>query len=173
MSEQPRITEREAEPYVAIRSETASEAEFRRAVDSGYPRLFGWLAENGVSPTGAPFIRFHEVDDDGQPLAFELAAPVAETVDGGDEVVASELPAGRYATLLHVGPFSHDEVPDLAAARAELLAWIERQGLEPASSASERGVALRAYVERYLTDPSSEPDWSKWETELAYLVAER
>jgi hypothetical protein len=29
---------------------------------------------------------------------------------------------------------------------------------------------LEASVERYLTDASREPDWSKWETELSHLI---
>ena len=80
--------------------------------------------------------------------------------------------AGRYATFLHVGPYTHTEVPDLGAARAEVLGWAEERGVKLAISKTDQGTAFQAYVEHYITDASREPDWSKWQTELAYLVDE-
>jgi len=37
---------------------------------------------------------------------------------------------------------------------------------------TDSGSAWRGRVERYLTDPSVESDPSKWEVEVAYLIAE-
>ena len=172
MERAPLIQRRAAQPYVGIRGDVTSEAEFRRTVDRGFPQLFGWLRDNGIDPAGPPFIRYLEVAGDGQPLRFELGAPTATAVSGNQVVHAGELPAGRYATLLHVGPYTHSEVPDLAAARAQLNEWAGRQGLEWDSSKTASGTAFEAYIERYLTDAGREPDWSKWETELAYLIAD-
>jgi effector-binding domain-containing protein len=172
MERGPQIQERAAQPYVGIRAQSASEQEFRRAVDRGFPELFGWLRENGIQPTGAPFIRYLEVAADGQPLRFELGAPIATEVSGSGRVHADALPAGRYATLLHVGPYNSSKAPDLADARAELRDWAQGQGLEWNGSETANGTAFAACVEWYLTDPSSEPDWSKWRTELAYLTSE-
>lgn len=171
MERAPLIQQREPQPYAGIRGDVATEAEFRRAVDRGFPKLFGWLSENRIAPAGPPFIRYLEVAEGGQPLRFELGAPTDAAVSGDGEVHAGELPAGRYATLLHVGPYTHAEVPDLAAAHAELIEWGRRQGIEWDGSKTPRGTAFEACIERYLTDASREPDWSKWETELAYLVA--
>jgi hypothetical protein len=64
-------------------------------------------------------------------LRFELAAPTATAVYGDERVQAGELPAGRYATFLHVGPYNSSDVPDLRAARADVLEWGRRQGIEP------------------------------------------
>jgi effector-binding domain-containing protein len=172
MERAPLIQRRAAQPYVGIRGDVSTEAEFRRAVDGGFPQLFGWLRDNGIEPAGPPFIRYLEVAGGGQPLRFELGVPTATTVSGDGMVRADELPAGRYATFLHVGPYSSSEVPDLAAARAELLEWARRQGVKLDSAETERGTAFEACIERYLTDASRERDWSKWETELAYLIAD-
>jgi hypothetical protein len=38
--------------------------------------------------------------------------------------------------------------------------------------AADRGIALDGCVERYLIGPIDEPDYSKWETEVAYLIAD-
>jgi effector-binding domain-containing protein len=172
MAGQPQLEDRAEQPYVGIAGRVASEAEFRDAVDRGFPQLFGWLQENGVTPTGPPFIRYLEVDREGKPVEFELAVPVAAAASGDGRVLAGALPAGRYATFLHVGPYTHPEVPDLGAARAEVLGWAEERGVEVARSKTDQGTAFQAYVEHYLTDASREPDWSRWETELAYLVDE-
>jgi hypothetical protein len=172
MKRAPLIQRRAAQPYVGIRADVSTEAEFRRAVDRGFPGLFGWLGDNRIESAGPPFIRYLEVAGEGQPLRFELGAPTATPLSGDEVVRADELPAGRYATLLHVGPYNSSEVPDLAAARAELLEWARRGGVELDSSKTARGTAFEACIERYLTDASREPDWSKWETELSYLISD-
>lgn len=172
MERSPHIQRRAAKPYVAIPAQVSTEAEFRKAVDRGFPELFGWLRSNEIEPSGPPFIRYLEVADEGRPLRIELAAPTGVAVFGDERVHADELPEGRYATFLHVGPYNSSDVPDLRAARAELLEWARRHGIEWDASETARGTAFEACIERYLTDPSREPDWSKWETELAYLIAD-
>jgi effector-binding domain-containing protein len=172
MERGPRIERRAAQPYVGIRADVATEVEFRKAVDQGFPELFGWLHDSGIQPSGAPFIRYLEVATEGQPLRFELAVPTGANVSGSGRVHAGALPAGRYATFLHVGPYNSSEAPDLAAARAELLEWARRTGVQWNSSKTARGTALEACIERYLTDAVGEPDSSKWETELAYLIVD-
>jgi GyrI-like small molecule binding domain len=171
MERAPLIQRRAAQPYVGIRANVSTEAEFRKAVDRAFPDLFGWLRDHRIEPTGPPFIRYLEVDGGGQPLRFELGAPTPASVPGDDVVRSDELPAGRYGTLLHVGPYTSSEVPDLGSAHDELLEWGRRQGIEWAGSKTADGTAFEACIERYLTDARREPDWSKWETELAYLIA--
>jgi effector-binding domain-containing protein len=166
---EPQIEERGEQPYLGIRCELTNG--IRAAVDQAFPQLFGWLGQHGVAPSGPPFIRFRELDDAGDPLVIEAAAPVSESVEPPDAapVHADALPAGRYVTLLHVGPYTHESVPDLVHAQAALNDWIQGQGLV-CSRPSERGSSLPCCVERYRIGPPMEKDWTKWETELAYLV---
>jgi effector-binding domain-containing protein len=118
-----------------------------------------WLGKQGVQPSGPPFIRYHEVDESGEPLLIEVGAPVASERPGGGPVEAGVLPAGRYVTRLHVGPYTHATVPDLGAARDDLRAWTETNG-----------IATSFLVEHFRIGPPMEQDWTKWETELAYFV---
>ena len=74
-------------------------------------------------------------------------------------------------TALHTGPYRSEEVPDLGDAQAALRAWIDEEGILT-SRPSERGSSLAACVEHYRVGPPMEADWTKWETELAYLVVE-
>jgi effector-binding domain-containing protein len=168
---EPQIQQRDALPYLAIRSEVPNG--IPAVVDRTFPQLFAWLGQHGIEPAGPPFIRYLEVDHDGEPLEIEVAAPVADEAEPDENapVRAGTLPAGRYATLLHTGPYRHDDVPDLGDAQAALRSWTEQQGIVTGRP-SERGSSLAACVEHYRVGPPLEADWTKWETELAYLVVE-
>ena len=110
---EPRIEVRSEQPYLAIHRHVTDGVP--AAVDSAFPELFAWLGERGIAPSGPPFMRFREVDPDGEPLELEVAAPVDVAVGGpytGDApVLADALPAGRYVTLLHVGPYRSEREP--------------------------------------------------------------
>jgi effector-binding domain-containing protein len=173
MDREPKIEQRPEQAYAGITAQAGSEAEFRQAVDRSFPELFGWLGSHDIAPAGPPFIRYLELSEEGQPLRFELGAPTRKAPAADGPVQAGTLPGGRYATYLHVGPYTHAEVADLNDARALLTAWAEREGLSFVGSATSSGMAFDANVEHYLTDASREPDWSKWQTELAVLVADR
>jgi effector-binding domain-containing protein len=168
---EPQIQQRDELRYLAIRSEVTNGVP--AVVDRAFPQLFAWLGERGIAPTGPPFIRFLEVDHHGEPLEIEVAAPVAPGADppADDTVRPGTLPAGRYATLIHKGPYRHEDVPDLGEAQAALRSWTEQQGIV-IGRPSERGFSLAGCVEHYKVGPPMEQDWTKWETELAYLVLE-
>jgi DNA gyrase inhibitor GyrI len=168
---EPQIQRRHEQPYLGIRSEVTEGV--AAVADSAFPQLFSWLGEHGVSPSGPPFIRYHEVDGASEPLEIEVGAPTAPGAHppADDAVRPGTLPAGRYATLLHTGPYRSEEVPDLSQAQAALKNWTEASGLAT-SLPSERGSSLPCCVEHYRIGPPAEKDWTKWETELAYLIVE-
>jgi effector-binding domain-containing protein len=165
--DEPRIDEREAVPYVGIRREVTDGVP--AMVDRAFPELFGWLGERGLAPAAAPFIRVHEVGDDGEPLDMEVCVPVAGEVEAADPVRAAELPAGRYLTVVHTGPFNHATETDINDTRAELLRWANERGIAY-SRESERGRELPGCVDHLWNGPAQTPDHSAWQTELAYLV---
>jgi effector-binding domain-containing protein len=166
---EPQIEERAEQPYLGIRCDVTDG--IAPVVDRAFPQLFAWLGEHGVEPCGPPFIRFREVDRAGEPLDIEVAAPVSGEPQGGGPVHADALPAGRYATLLHVGPYRSETATDLGDAQAALTAWVAEHGVTY-SRPTERGLALACCVEHYRIGPVEESDWTKWETDLAYLVLE-
>jgi effector-binding domain-containing protein len=168
---EPQIEQRGALHYLAIRCQVTDG--LPAVVDRSFPQLFAWMRQHGVEPSGPPFIRYRELDHDGEPLEIEVAAPVENGAEPDEPapVRAGALPAGRYATLVHTGPYRHDDVPDLGDAQAALRDWIEKQGILT-SRPSERGSSLPCCVEHYKIGPPIEQDWTKWETELAYLVVE-
>jgi effector-binding domain-containing protein len=163
MGEQPKIEYRAAQPYVAL-AETVTMAEFAPAIDRGFAELFGWLQANGLPPAGPPFIRYLQVD---MPvgLTVELAVPIDGEPPADERVRPGLLAAGNYAVLVHGGPYD-----ELVQANAALQQWGRERDIVWAMADDGRWLGR---VEHYITDPSQQPDPSKWQTEVAYLIADR
>ncbi|HUC21676.1 MAG TPA: MerR family transcriptional regulator [Streptosporangiaceae bacterium] len=68
-----------------------------------------------------------------------------------------QLPAGRFAVALHVGP--HSDVDRTYAALGTYAATHDRDGLGPVR-------------ERYLADPLETPDVTQWRTEVCWPLAQ-
>lgn len=164
MSTMPEVTSRPEQPYVAIRADVTMAG--LEGLAHRFGEVFGWLAQRGIAPAGAPFFRYNVIDME-RTLNVEAGVPVPNPVDGDDQVLAGTLPAGRYATYLHVGPYD-----GLIGAVDTLLQWANAQGLEWDRSTAGDGEHWGSRLETYHTDPSREPDASKWETELAFRLAD-
>ena len=163
MPAMPEIVSRAEQPYAAIRARvTMSQL---GGLGARLGEVFGWLAARGVPPAGAPFFKYNVIDM-ARELEVEAGVPVAAAFDGDDHVLTGVLPAGRYATLTHVGH------PDgLIGATKALLDWAAEQGMTWDMSPTEAGERWGCRLESYLTDPSEEPDMNKWETQLAFRLA--
>jgi len=163
---EPKLAHRDEQPYVAIRSQVTMQ-ELGTVLPPLIGEVFGWLGSKGVEPAGAPFWRYLVIDMEAK-LEIDVAVPVATAVAGEGRIIADVLPAGRYAVLMHTGPYD-----DLIEVTAALLAWAEEKGLVwDKWSAGPRGEGWRARIETYFTDPTEEPDPAKWETELAFKLAD-
>ncbi len=166
----PSVSQRAAKPYLKITCQVT--AGVPAAVDEAFPALFAWLGTRGIAPSGPPFIRTTAVDRGGEPLELELAVQVDEAVSGDGEVEADTLPADRYLTLLHVGPYRSSTEPDLEDARASLLRFAKEKGIA-FGTLTDRGEALACSVEHLRVGPAETSDYSRWETEFAYLILDR
>ena len=126
------------------------------------PEIIRWVQKQGTRPAGAPFWRYLVVDMEAT-LTVDVGVPVAVALEGDSRVIADVLPAGRWATTVFVG------APEgLMRATADLLAWAEKKRI----SWRMNGGEWAGRLERYLTNPSEEPDRAKWKTELAFLTTE-
>jgi hypothetical protein len=147
MTIEPEIREIPAQPAALERASTTRDG-IPAVVDRAFPALFERLGELGVTPAGAPFVRYLET---GPRFELELGVPVPE----GLGVEDGSLPAGRVAVLRHVGPYSG--LPD---AFSRLGEWIGASGEEVAGPGWEV----------YVTDPRGEPDSSCWVTDVCVPV---
>ncbi len=164
MDATPEILERTAQPYAGISAWVTMTAV--GSVADRIPEIFGWLGARGVAPAGPPFFRYHVIDMDRQ-LLVEAGIPVAAPVADDGQVRGGTLPAGRFAVMTHTGA-----PQTLVAATSALLDWADERGLAWDVSESDAGEKWGCRLESYLTDPAEEPDMTKWQTELAFRLAD-
>ncbi len=153
-----------ARPYLAIRIEVPM-SEIGNQCPPLIGEVMGWMGEHGIAPAGPPLFRYlafgeRETIDVGFPVAQCPAAP-------GGKVIADSLPAGRYAVMLHRGPYA-----GLHAATKQLLDTLRKDGLAPDLAPQPGGQRWGGFVESYLTDPRAEPDESRWLTEVSVRLAD-
>ena len=126
-----------------------------------WPEVSAWLDERGITPAGRPLIRYHVIDM--PEIEISVGLPIESGAVGDGRIEVGELPAGRYAVLVHVGPYEM-----LVQANADLQRWAADNGVAFDGSDGASGWAGR--VEFYLTDPMDDPDPLAWRTEVAYLT---
>ncbi len=163
MMTEPQVEDLQAQPYVAINTQTTLQA-----LGSVLPQLLGevfaWLAKQGVASAGPPFIRYLVIDMKAV-LDIEVGVSVANANAGDDRIHAGVLPAGRYATLIYTG------VKNGIESNKALLDWGAKQGLTWESWQVGNGEGFGGRFEFFLTDPNQEPDQAKWETRVAIRLA--
>jgi effector-binding domain-containing protein len=164
MITEPKVEDRGAQPYAAIRTQVTMQ-ELDTAIPQRLGEVFAWLAHQGVAPAGAPFVRYLVIDMEAL-LDIEVGVPVAAALSGDDRISAGVLPAGRYASLVYTG------IDIGIKANWALLKWGAEKGLVWDTWKTEKGDAFGARLESFLTNPDEEPDRAKWETEVAIRLAE-
>lgn len=163
----------DAQPIVGIRMTTTTD-KLAEIMGPLFGEVYGYIQHNGQQPAGMPLSIYHRMEggpqldpecapedadsahpEGGHELELECAMPVPAPMDGAGRVQPSELPACKAATVTHLGPY--DDLPKTWNALAQ---WMGSQGLQPAS----------APWEVYVTDPTMEPDQSKWRTDIYFPV---
>ena len=142
----------EAQPIVGIRTTVAMD-EIGKVMGPLFGELQGHIRQNGQQAAGAPLAIYYAPPSDTVDL--ECAIPVVAAMAGAGRVRAGELPAGKAATVTHVGPY--DTLPQTWVG---LERWMKSQGVESAG----------APWESYVADPGAEPDQSRWRTDIFFPV---
>jgi effector-binding domain-containing protein len=163
MTNEPTIIERSALPYAAITAKVTM-ADMGAVVPPLNQEVLAWLRKREIAPVGAPFWKYNIVDMAGE-MEIEAGVATAEPLDEDGRVHAGVLPAGRYATLMHVG---HPNT--LIDATARLMDWAYKQGLNWDASPSPEGERWGCRLEIYHDEPGQ--DMNTWETELAFRLAD-
>jgi effector-binding domain-containing protein len=163
MTTEPKLEHRDEQPYAAIRISTPIQ-QLGEVAPPVNGEVLDFLQSQGISPNGPPFWRYVVVDMERE-LELEVGSPVAAPIAGNERVVGGVFPAGNYVIMHHTG-----HPAELQAATGELLAWGEAHGVRWQASEDQKDWVAR--IEFYLSDPDTEPDMTKWETELAFLVAD-
>lgn len=161
---EPKIEEQAEQPYVAV-SASVRQPEIPQVVPAMFGEIFGWVGSHDVAQTGPAFIRYRGTDASGV-MEIEVGCPVAAPHAGDERVKADSFPAGRYATVVYVGPY--DRLCDVHCALGE---WIGKNNLRLVETKHADGSEVwGARTEFYISDPAEEPDPQKWETWVSFLI---
>lgn len=155
----PQIETRPGQAYAGKRAVMAMR-DFETRVPRLTAEVMQWLDQQGITPTGKPFLRFHVIDMPER-LEVELGIPVSHIERSGAGIGHGVLPAGRYATSTYTG------IANGLQANQRLIAWITGQGEEMHAHASAHGDVFESRYETTLTDVQVEPDQDRWQTEIA------
>lgn len=159
----PRLEDRASQCYAAIRAEATRET-LAETVGGLFGEVAGWLRAHALKPSGAPFIRYLHVDEEGEePTLLEVGFPLSQPIAGDGRIIPGTLPEGLYLTVWHTGPYE-----GLREETASLLNWASEHGVEWARQ--EDGKRWAGRLEIYPTDPCVEPDPQKWQTQLAFMI---
>jgi effector-binding domain-containing protein len=155
----PKIVDRAEQPYVAIKSRITME-EIGPTAQKLMPELFSWLRDHGMEPAGPEFLKYNVIDMKRK-LEIEFGLPTALPGSGDERVLTGVLPSGRYGSLIYRGPYD-----GLYDANAALIDWGQQRSVKWDMSETEEGDKFGCRLEVYLTDPKTELDPEKRETEV-------
>lgn len=148
------IEELAEQPVVGTRFRTSMDR-IAEDMGRGFATVFGFLGQNQVAPTGPPFALYFDPEMNEQDIDMELCAPVGAGVDAEGELMYHVLPAGKYATTMHSGPYDQ-----MTSTYEKMLEWMGENGFEPVAPVREV----------YLNDPGQVSDPSEIMTRIVWPV---
>ena len=151
MSFKCELVELTSRPALTIRTRITAQ-EIPQVFGDGFYEIGKYLEEVKAPLPDTAFAIYYNMDM--QDLDIEFGVPLSQSLNGKDQIQASETPGGKSASCIHIGPYSEVE-----AAYNALFKWIKDNGYEPA------GVAY----EIYLNDPQETPP-EKLETRIHLLL---
>ena len=96
------LKEQAAQPTLTVRATTSVQG-LPQVLGQAYGAVAQYLGQMGEQPAGPPFALYHNMDM--QALDVEVGFAVAHMLPGQGELQASEIPAGKYASVLYTGPY--------------------------------------------------------------------
>lgn len=148
MSFEIEVVDLDPQPALVIEAEVAPQdlgAELARIL----PTVHGHVTARSGQMAGMPFLRY--LDMGAATFKIQAGVPVTEPIEGDGEIRATELPGGRTATTLFLGPYH-----EVGKAWDAMGAWCAEHGIE---------VNFGGW-DVYENDPSTVPDPSELRTRI-------
>jgi effector-binding domain-containing protein len=123
------IQEQEAQPTICIRTRTSVDR-IPEVMGKAFESVFRYLGKMGAQPASPPFAAYHNMDM--QNLDVEIGVAVSRELPASGEIHKGEIPAGQFATCLHVGPYT-----ELTQAYDALTEFVKEEGYEVSGAVYE------------------------------------
>jgi effector-binding domain-containing protein len=134
---------RRDETLVMTRRLALRPSEGPELLPAAFASAYAHLERIGSATGGPPFVIYNGTPHGDDPYDADLCVPVASTIAPAEGWRVEALPAGTFATLVHVG--SYDSLEETYAA---VKAWIREHGFEVAGAPREV----------YLSDAETPPE---------------
>jgi DNA gyrase inhibitor GyrI len=116
-------------------------------IQQGFERLFNWLRERGVNPTGSSMAIFYDDPTKVRPddQRVDTCAPVAPAIEGSDVVRIKTIGGSQVATIVYQGRQNREQ------AYADVYQWLKAEGYHDSGAPietylSQLGQELRAEI---------------------------
>lgn len=130
-------------------------AEIGPAMGKAYKEIIDYLSKEEIKVSGKPFsIYYNSESDDFDILA---ALPIENEIESAINFETGVLPAGHAAMISHFGNYIN-----LPATYHIIRDWLEDENYQIIGNSWEV----------YISDPGSEPDSTKWETQIFFPIRE-
>jgi effector-binding domain-containing protein len=123
------LFEQKEQHCISVRTRVSTE-NLPKVIGENYDKLFGYLEEEGVLPTEAPFVAYYNMDY--QNLDVEIGVPVGKKLSGLGEIVSSTIPSGKAIFCMYRGPYS-----EIGEVYEDMAKWIESHGEKAVGTAYE------------------------------------
>ncbi len=118
-----------------------------------YGKIMGYMNAKKIPLAGIPFAVYYNWDPNGV-IKIRAAIPITEKTKGKNDVEYFELPAGTALFVKHFGGY------DTSKSHEAIEEYMQ-----------DFSITCDDYIwEVYVTDPTTEPDESKWETDIYYPI---
>jgi effector-binding domain-containing protein len=138
------VEERATQPVLSTRT-VAAVQDLPQVMGRVFGEIMQYLGELGEQPAGPPFAAYYNMDM--AQLDVEIGFPVARPLAAKGDLKPGEIPGGKLASTLHVGPY--DQV---GPAYEALSQWVRDNGYEAT------GVAYEFYLNDPRTTPPTQPE---------------
>jgi len=142
----------QAQPYLSIKAKTTP-AEIPNVLGQLYGEIQAAAAKQNLTVTGQPFAIYYSFSPES--VELEAGIPVSSIGKSEGNIIASEIKAGNVVLAHHYGPYEATE-----ASHGSIDKYVTEN----------KKTVIGAPWEVYVTDPSTEPDQSKWYTQIYYPV---
>ncbi len=164
MLSDPKVVTKAEQPYAAIIL-TLSRPEIADVAPPLIDQTIQWIKAHGGATAGAPFFNYFAFLPGGK-MQMQVGMPTAKLMAGEGRVETGNLPGGRYAAIIHTGPYH-----ELYEANMALDKWARGQGFDFAGKEVGDRFENATRLEIYHKDPGEDPSGPPV-TEVAFRLAD-